>query len=58
MNETIFEDICTLFVSQNSNDNIAAVLVSKETNFPALKEELKKYIELDKQMLSWSTLEV
>lgn len=58
MNEAIFEDICTLFVSQNSNDNIAATLVCRETNFLALKEELKKHIELDKQMLTWNTLEV
>jgi hypothetical protein len=58
INEAIFEDICTLFISQNSNDNIAAALVCKETNFLALKEELKKHTELDKQMLTWNTLEV
>jgi hypothetical protein len=58
INEAIFEDICTLFTSQNSNDTIAAALVCKETNFLALKEELKKHIELDKQILTWNTLEV
>lgn len=58
INEAIFEDICTLFTSQNSNDTIAAALVCKETNFLALEEELKKHIELDKQMLTWNTLEV
>ena len=58
MNEAIFEDICTLFVSQNSNDNIAAALICRETDFLAAKEELKKHTELDKQTLSWQMLEV
>jgi hypothetical protein len=57
INEAIFEDICILFESHNSNDNIAAALVCKETNFLALKEELKKHPELDKQMLTWNILE-
>ncbi len=57
MNEAIFEDICTLFVSQNQNDKIAATLVCQETDFLAVKEKRKKQIELDKQMLSWQMLE-
>jgi hypothetical protein len=57
MNDVIFEDICTLFVSQNPNDKIAAALVCSETNFLAAKEELKKHTELDKQTLSWQMLE-
>lgn len=57
MNEAIFEDICTLFVSQNSNDNIAAALVCRETDFLAAKEELKKYQELQNKTFSWSMLE-
>ena len=62
MNEAIFEDICTLFVSQNSNDNIAAALVCSETDFPAAKEELKKHIELyqvvENQAISWNKIEL
>ena len=58
MNDAIFKDICTLFVSQNSNDNIAAALVCRETDFAAAKEEQKKQIELDKQTHSWQMLEV
>lgn len=57
MNEAIFEDICTLFVSQNSNDKIAAALVCSETDFPAAKDELKKHIEIDSKTFSWQTLE-
>ncbi|MFY7910740.1 MAG: EboA domain-containing protein [Emticicia sp.] len=58
MNEAIFEDICTLLVSQNQNDQIAATLVCNETDFSAAKEELKKYQELQNQIFSWSMLEV
>lgn len=57
MNEAIFEDICTLFVSQNSNDNIAAALVCSETDFFAAKEELKKCQELQNKAFSWPMLE-
>lgn len=58
MNETIFEDICTLFVSQNQNDQIAATLVCNETGFSAAKEELEKHQELQNKTFSWSMLEV
>lgn len=58
MNETIFTDICTLFASQNSSDNIAAALVCSETDFPDAEKELKKHIELSKLTLSWKMLEV
>ncbi|MFN3489197.1 MAG: EboA domain-containing protein [Emticicia sp.] len=57
MNEAIFEDICTLFVSQNSNDNIAAALVCSETDFTLAKKELKKHQELRSKTFSWSLLE-
>lgn len=58
MNEAIFEDICTLFVSQNQNDQIAATLVCNETGFSAAKEELEKHQELQNKTFSWSMLEV
>ncbi len=58
MNETIFEDICTLFVSQNQNDQIAATLVCNETGFSAAIEELEKHQELQNKTFSWSMLEV
>lgn len=58
MDNAIFEDICTLFVSQNQNDPIAATLVCNETDFSAAKEELKKYQELQNKTFSWSMLEV
>ncbi|WP_435356163.1 EboA domain-containing protein [Emticicia sp. SJ17W-69] len=57
MNETIFKDICTLFVSQKPNDSIAAVLVCSETDFLPAKEELKKYHELNSKAFSWQMLE-
>jgi hypothetical protein len=57
MNEAIFEDICTLFVSQNLNDKIAASLVCSETDFPAAKVELKKHIEIGSKTFGWQTLE-
>ena len=58
MNETILSDICTLFVSQNQNDKIAATLVCSETDFVFAKEEFKKYPELNSKSLSWQMLEV
>ncbi|GGD40741.1 hypothetical protein GCM10011514_01030 [Emticicia aquatilis] len=58
MNEAIFKDICTLFVSQNQNDQIAATLVCNETDFSAAKEELEKHQELQNKTFSWSMLEV
>ncbi|CAH0994484.1 hypothetical protein EMA8858_00594 [Emticicia aquatica] len=61
MNDMILSDICTLFLSQNSNDNIAAALVCNETDFLAAKEELKKYFELyqsvQNEQITWQTLE-
>lgn len=57
MNEAIFEDICTLFVSQNQNDQIAATLVCSETDFSAAKVELTKHPELQNNTFSWSMLE-
>ena len=57
MNETIFEDICTLFVSQNLNDNIAAALVCSETDFGPAKEVNKKYPKLSSKTLNWQMLE-
>ncbi len=61
MNEAIFEDICTLFVSQNSKDNFAAALVCVETNFVAANNELNKYIELyqgiENQAINWNKIE-
>lgn len=57
MNEAIFEDICTLFVSQNSKDNMAAALVCRETDFVPANEALKKYPELNSKTLSWQMLE-
>ena len=57
MNETIFEDICTLFVSQKSNDNIAAALVCSETDYVPAKEARKKYPKLSSKTLGWQMLE-
>lgn len=57
MNEYILQDIQTLFVSANKNDQIAAALVCAETDFPAAKEELKKHQELQNKTFSWSMLE-
>lgn len=57
MNEAIFADICTLFVSQNLHDQIAATLVCTETDFAPAKEELNKYPELLKKTFSWTMLE-
>lgn len=58
MNEIIFEDICTLFVSQNQNDTIAAALVCSETDFLPAKEKIKNHPELDSKAVSWQMLEV
>jgi hypothetical protein len=57
MNETIFEDICTLFASQNPSDQIAAALVCSETEAPYAKEKLRNYPELNNRILSWQMLE-
>lgn len=61
MNNAIFEDICTLFVSQNSDDRIVAALVCSESNFLAAKEELKNHTELiqqiENQSITWKTIE-
>ncbi|MDZ7934858.1 MAG: EboA domain-containing protein [Emticicia sp.] len=58
MNETIFKDICILSESQSSMDNIAAILVCNETNFPAAKKELKKHQYIDHRILKWKLLEI
>jgi hypothetical protein len=58
MNETIFKDICTLFVSQNQNDQIAATLVCGETDFVSAKNEVKKHSEWNSKTLSWQMLEI
>lgn len=57
MNEAIFADICTLFVSQHQSDQIAATLVCTETDFAPAKEELNKHPELLNQTFSWTMLE-
>lgn len=57
MNEAIFADICTLFVSQNLHDQIAATMVCTETDFAPAKEELNKHPELLNKTFSWTMLE-
>lgn len=57
MNEAIFADICTLFVSQNLHDQIAATLVCTETDFSPAKEELNKHTELLNKTFNWTMLE-
>lgn len=61
MNKAIFDDICTLFVSQNESDKIAAALVCSETNFEEAKETLKKHPELaqniENKSFDWKMLE-
>jgi hypothetical protein len=58
MNEEIFDDICVLSESQSSMDNIAAILVCNETDFPAAKEELKKHTYIEHRLLKWKLLEI
>lgn len=58
MNETIFEDICVLSESQSSMDNIAAILVCNETNFPPAKKELKRHQYIEHRLLNWKLLEI
>jgi len=59
LDETIFEDIKRLFDSESQNDQIAAALVCKYSEFKAAKSELKKYPELEEKTkdLTWSSLE-
>ncbi|WP_337040682.1 EboA domain-containing protein [Emticicia sp. 17c] len=61
MNETIWPDIEHLFQSTAQSDHLAAVLVSKETNYAAAKAALAHHQELSQQVtdgvLSWKTLE-
>ncbi|MCP9762105.1 EboA domain-containing protein [Lacihabitans soyangensis] len=60
LDEIILEDIKKLFASTNDNDQLAAALVCKNSEFPLAKSELIKHIELDEKAknLSWSALEV
>lgn len=59
LDEAIFEDIKRLFDSESQNDQIAAALVCKYSEFEAAKSELKKYRELEEKTkdLTWNTLE-
>lgn len=60
LGESIFEDIKRLFDSESQDNQIAAALVCKYSEFGAAKSELKKHIELEEKAknLSWSALEV
>lgn len=59
LDESIFEDIKRLFDSESPNDQIAAALVCKYSEFGTAKRELKKYPDLEGKTkdLTWSSLE-
>lgn len=59
LDETIFEDIKRLFESESQNDQIAAALVCKYSDYETTKSELEKHPNLkDKTKdLTWSSLE-
>ena len=60
LDEVIFEDIKSFFYSESHNDQIAAALVCKYSEFRAAKSELEKYPDLKENTkdLTWSSLEL
>ena len=59
LDEPIFEDIKKLFDSESPNDQIAAALVCKFSEFGTAKSELEKHPDLEEKTkdLTWSSLE-
>ncbi|MCP9753669.1 hypothetical protein EGI26_00645 [Lacihabitans sp. CCS-44] len=60
LDEEIFEDIKRLFGSESQNDQIAAALVCKYSEFGAAKSELEKHPDLEENTkdITWSSLEL
>ncbi|MEA5403772.1 EboA domain-containing protein [Arcicella sp. DC2W] len=61
LNETILKDIEKLLQTDNSDNQMAAILVCKETNFKPAKALLIKYVsiinDLDEDNITWEKLE-